>query len=58
MFTEEFNRLIECYTSMELKGLITGNKEYEELSYDEDIPMPDEKSKQYGAINFIGRLLN
>lgn len=30
---------------MELRGLKTGTLEYEELSYDEDIPMPDEKSK-------------
>lgn len=57
MFTEEFDRLIDCYTSMEVKAIITGKLSYEELSYDEDIPMPDDKSQQFGAVNFMGRLV-
>lgn len=57
MFTEEFNRLIDCYTSMELRAIITNKLVYEELSYDEDLPMPDDKSLPFGCLNFMGRLI-
>lgn len=42
---------------MELRALVTNKLVYEELSYDEDIPMPDDKSLPFGCLNFMGRLL-
>lgn len=44
MFIEEFDRLMDAYTNMEIACLVTRKLGYEELSYDEDIPMPDDKS--------------
>lgn len=44
MFIEEYDRLVNCYIDMEVNCLITNKLTYEELSYDEDIPMPDDKS--------------
>lgn len=41
---------------MEIRALITNKLVFEELSYDEDIPMPDDKSLQFGCLNFMGRL--
>ena len=40
-FSEEFDRLITCYIDMEETAFLTNKLEYEELYYDEDIPMPD-----------------
>jgi WASH complex subunit strumpellin len=57
MFIEEFDRLLGAYIDMEVSCLISKKLTYEELSYDEDIPMPDDRSIQFGAINFMGRLL-
>jgi len=57
MFIEEFDRLMACYIDMEAACLLTKKLTFEELSYDEDIPMPDEKSLPFGVINFTGRLL-
>lgn len=48
---------MDCYTNMELRALITNKLVFEELSYDEDIPMPDERSLQFGVLNFMGRLM-
>lgn len=44
MFIEEFDRLLENYINMEIACYISKKLTYEELSYDEDIPMPDDKS--------------
>jgi WASH complex subunit strumpellin len=57
MFIEEFDRLMACYIDMEVACLLTKKLTFEELSYDEDIPMPDERSLPFGVINFTGRLL-
>ncbi len=57
MFLEEFDRLINAYIDMEVSALISKKLTFEELAYDEDIPMPDEKSRQFGVVNFMGRLL-
>ena len=46
-----------CYIDMEVSCLNTNKLTFEELAYDEDIPMPDEKSLPFGVINFTGRLL-
>lgn len=56
MFIEEFDRLMGCYVDMEVACIITKKLTFEELSYDEDIPMPDEKSLPFEVINFTGRL--
>lgn len=45
MFLEEFDRLINAYIDMEVSALISKKLTYEELAYDEDIPMPDDKSR-------------
>lgn len=58
MYIEEFDRLMDCYIKMEVACIITKKLTFEELSYDEDIPMPDIKTIGNGAINFTGRLLN
>lgn len=40
MFYEEFEKLINAYADMEKLFLITREVGYEELNYDETIPMP------------------
>jgi len=57
IFNEEFNRLINCYIDMEVNAFLNNKLTIEELSYDEDIPMPDLKSSEQGSVNFMGRLL-
>lgn len=57
IFNEEFNRLINCYIDMEVNAFLNNKLTIEELSYDEDIPMPDLKSAEQGSVNFMGRLL-
>lgn len=44
---------------MEQYAFLTGNQDFEEIFYDEDIPMPNPKSPNHepGTINFMGRLL-
>ena len=56
MFIEEFERLVSAYITMECMYILTRKKAIEELSYDEDIPMPELKSEPPGCINFMGRL--
>jgi WASH complex subunit strumpellin len=56
MFIEEFDRLITTYITMECMYLLTKKRTVEELSYDEDIPMPNLKSEPAGCVNFMGRL--
>ena len=36
---------------------MTGNTQFEELLYDDDIPIPSGKSVEPGTVNFMGRLL-
>lgn len=57
MFLEEFDRLINAYIDMEVHALQTNKLAIEELAYDEDIPLPDDKSRQFNVVNFMGRLL-
>ena len=57
IFNEEFNRLINCYIDMEVNAFLNNKLTIEELSYDEDIPMPDLKTAEQGSVNFMGRLL-
>lgn len=47
IFQEEFERLINCYVDMEYQVLVTQKLEFEELYYDEDIPMPDLVSREF-----------
>lgn len=43
---------------MEQNAFVTSKLDYEELLYDEDIPMPDRNAmEKYGSVNFMGRLL-
>lgn len=42
---------------MEVNAFLNNKLTIEELSYDEDIPMPDLKSAEQGSVNFMGRLL-
>ena len=43
---------------MEQNFYLTGNLQFEEMLYDEDIPIPEFKEKtEPGTINFMGRLL-
>ena len=58
MYIEEFDRLINCYIEMEIVSYITGKMTFEELSYEEDIPMPNAKTiAEFNSVNFMGRLL-
>jgi hypothetical protein len=43
MFYEEFEKLIYCYVDMEKSALIVEDVGFEELNYDEDIPIPNLK---------------
>ncbi len=47
---------MSAYITMECLFLISGKKNIEELSYDEDIPMPNISREPPGCINFMGRL--
>ena len=42
---------------MEVNAFLNNKLTIEELSYDEDIPMPDLKTAEQGSVNFMGRLL-
>ena len=42
---------------MEVNAFLNNKMTIEELSYDEDIPMPDLKTAEQGSVNFMGRLL-
>lgn len=44
---------------MEQNAFLTGTLDFEDMLYDEDIPMPNiEANKKLGSVNFMGRLLN
>lgn len=55
IFYEEFERLIGCYIDMEKTSFISKKVGFEELNYDEDIPMPP--GNDPNCNNFMGRLL-
>ncbi|KAL4459953.1 hypothetical protein ABPG74_003479 [Tetrahymena malaccensis] len=58
IFHEEFDRLILTYIDMEQIAFVTNKLDYEELLYDDDIPMPDKSvMEKQGSVNFMGRLL-
>lgn len=42
---------------MEVNAFLNNKMNIEELSYDQDIPMPDIKTAEQGSVNFTGRLL-
>ena len=56
MFYEEFEKLIYAYVDMEKLYLTTREIGYEELNYDENIPMP--KGQYSNCNSFVGELLN
>jgi WASH complex subunit strumpellin len=56
MFYEEFERLIYAYVDIEKLYLITKETGFEELNYDESIPMP--KGEYSNCNSFFGEILN
>ncbi|EGR32385.1 hypothetical protein IMG5_084740, partial [Ichthyophthirius multifiliis] len=59
IFHEEFERLIISYIDMEQIAFITKKLDYEELLYDDNIPMPDRQNMENNnSVNFMGRILN
>ncbi len=55
VFHEGFESLVRCYVDIEKNYLLTGQMGFEELSYDEQIPMPEIKNKSCNT--FIGWVL-
>lgn len=55
MFYEEFEKLIYCYVDMEKSALIVEDVGFEELNYDEDIPIPNLKDPECNT--FLGWIL-
>ncbi|KRX07259.1 hypothetical protein PPERSA_00416 [Pseudocohnilembus persalinus] len=58
IFHQQFDRLITNYIDMEQEAFIQNTFDIDFMFYEEDIPLPNvEKNKQYGSVNFMGRLL-